>query len=109
MIFVSIRADARPDKRDDFLSGVVRYSRQVRDEPGNLDFRCFESVEEPNRFAILASYRDQAAGEAHVGSEHAQWFFGWLPAVVSRVPTIVFQDIGDITWTEMGEVLDRMS
>ena len=104
MIFVSIRAEARPDKRDDFLSGIVRYSRQVRDEPGNLDFRCFESVEEPNRFTILASYKDPSAGEAHVGSEHAQWFFGWLPSVLAEQPRIVYRELDGDGWAPMGEV-----
>ncbi len=104
MIFVSIRAEARPDKRDDFLSGIVRYSRQVRDEPGNLDFRCFESVEEPNRFTILASYADPDAGAAHVGSEHAQWFFGWLPSVLAEQPTIVYRELDGDGWAPMGEV-----
>lgn len=104
MIFVSIRAAARPDKRDDFLSGIVRYSRQVRDEPGNLDFRCFESVEEPNRFAILASYADPAAGEAHVTSEHARWFFGWLPSVLAAQPAIVYRELEGDGWAPMGEV-----
>ena len=30
MIFIVIRIDIRPDKRDDFLTGIVRYSAQVR-------------------------------------------------------------------------------
>ena len=108
MIFIVISIDIRPEKRDEFLTGVRRYSAQVREEPGNRHFTCYESVDTADQFVVVANYADQAAGEAHVGSEHAQWFFGWLPAVVSRVPTIVFQDIGDTTWTEMGEVRDRM-
>ena len=47
---------------------------------------CSEDIEEPNRFVVVANYADRAAGEAHVASEHAQWFFGWLPSVVARVP-----------------------
>ena len=105
MIFVSIRADIRPEKRDDWLAGIVRYSAQVREEPGNIDFRCFESLEEPNRFAILASYADPDAGAAHVGSEHAGWFFGWLPSVVVEVPKIVYRELDGEGWAPMGEVV----
>lgn len=109
MIFIVISIEVRPDRRDDFLAGVVRYSAQVREEPGNRHFTCYESVEGQGEFVVVANYADQAAGEAHVASEHAQWFFGWLPSVVSRVPTIVYQELPEgVGWTEMGEVAARM-
>lgn len=104
MIFVAIRADVRPDRREDWLAGVVRYSEQVRREPGNLTFSCFESVERPHEFAILASYTDNDAGAAHVASEHARWFFDWLPSVVVEVPKIVYQELPGDGWSPMGEV-----
>src|SRR5258708_5975143 len=96
--------DRRPEKRDDFLAGSTRYCAHVRAEPGNVRFTCSEDVEESNRFVVVANYADQAAGEAHVASEHAQWFFGWLPSVVSRVPTIVYQELPGAGWSEMSEV-----
>ncbi|MGD9989731.1 putative quinol monooxygenase [Pseudonocardia sp.] len=105
MIFIVFRLDARPDKRDDFLDGIVRYSEQVRAEPGNLVFSCYESVERANEFTVLANYVDQAAGEAHVSSEHAKWFFGWLPSVVTAQPKIVFTELPGDGWGPMGEVV----
>jgi quinol monooxygenase YgiN len=104
VIFIVISIDTRPEKREDFLAGITRYCAQVRAEPGNLRFTCSEDVEEPNRFVVVANYADQAAGEAHVASEHAQGFFGWLPSVVSRVPSIVYQELPGAGWSEMGEV-----
>jgi quinol monooxygenase YgiN len=104
MIFIVFRLTVRPEKRDDFLTGITTYSARVREEPGNLIFNCFESVEQPNRFVVLANYADQAAGEAHVASEHAQRFFGWLPAVVTEVPQIVYQELPGAGWSDMGEV-----
>ena len=105
MIFIVIRIDIRPEKRDDFVAGIIRYSARVREEPGNLVFSCFASVERPDAYAVIANYADQAAGEAHVASEHAQWFFGWLPSVVARVPRIVYQELPPgVDWAEMGEV-----
>jgi quinol monooxygenase YgiN len=104
MIFIVISIDVRPDKRDDFLAGITRYCAQVRAEPGALHFSCYEDVEESNRFVVVANYVDQAAGEAHVASEHAQWFFGWLPSVVTVVPKIVYQELPGAGWSEMGEV-----
>jgi quinol monooxygenase YgiN len=104
VIVVVISIDIRQEKRADFLAGITRYSAQVRTEPGNWRFTCSEDVEESNRFVVVANYADQAAGEAHVASEHAQWFFGWLPSVVSRVPSIVYQELPGTGWSEMNEV-----
>ncbi|MDN5860170.1 MAG: antibiotic biosynthesis monooxygenase [Pseudonocardia sp.] len=104
MIFIVIRIDVRPDKREMFLDGIVRYSAQVRAEPGNLHFTCYASVESEQEYVVVANYVDQAAGEAHVTSEHAQWFFGWLPSVVARVPRIVYQELPGAGWGEMNEV-----
>lgn len=105
MIFVVIRIDIRPDRREEFLTGITRYSAQVREEPGNLVFSCFASVERPDEYAVIANYADQAAGEAHVASEHARWFFGWLPSVVASVPRIVYQELPGEGWSAMGEVV----
>jgi len=105
VIFIVIRIDVRPEKREDFLEGIVRYSGQVREEPGNLVFSCYESVERANEFTVLANYVDQAAGEAHVTSGHAKWFFGWLPSVVTEQPKIVFQELPGEGWGPMGEVV----
>ena len=104
MIFIVIRIDVRPEKRDDFVAGITRYSARVREEPGNLVFDCFAGLENPDQFSVIANYVDQAAGEAHVSSEHAQWFFGWLPSVVASVPRIVYQELPGAGWSEMGEV-----
>ena len=105
VIFIVIRIDIRPEKKDDFVAGIIRYSARVREEPGNLVFSCFASVERPDEYAVIANYADQAAGEAHVASEHAQWFFGWLPSVVASVPKIVYQELPGAGWSEMGEVV----
>jgi quinol monooxygenase YgiN len=108
VIFIVISIDVRPDKRGDFLEGITRYCAQVRAEPGARHFTCYESVEGQNEFVVVANYVDDAAGQAHVASEHAQWFFSWLPSVVQRVPKIVYQDLGDAGWNEMGEVAAHM-
>jgi quinol monooxygenase YgiN len=104
VIFIVISIDVRPERREDFLAGITGYCAQVREEPGARHFSCYEDVEHSNRFVVVANYADQAAGEAHVASEHAQWFFGWLPSVVTRVPRIVYQELPGEGWSEMSEV-----
>lgn len=104
MIFIVFRLGVRPERREEFLDGITRYCAQVRDEPGNLVFDCHEAIDQPNRFVVVANYADQAAGEAHVRSEHAQAFFAWLPSVVTAVPEIVYQELPGDGWAPMGEV-----
>jgi hypothetical protein len=60
-------------------------------------------IPHPHTASYCANYADQAVGEAHVASEHAQWFFGWLPSVVSRVPSVVYQELPGAGWSEMSE------
>ena len=76
MIFIVISVDVRADNREEFLDGITRYSGQVRDEPGSRHFTCYESVEDSGECVIVANYVDDTAGQAHVASQHARWFFG---------------------------------
>lgn len=104
MIFIAIKVDIRPDKRDDWLAGIAQYTADVRAEPGNIAFDCFESLDAPNRYSILESFADSDAGAAHVGTDHAKKFFEWFPTVVSATPKIVYQELEGEGWGDMAEV-----
>lgn len=104
MIFIAIKVDIRPDKRDDWLAGIARYTADVRAEPGNLAFDCFESLDTPNQFSILESFADSDAGSAHVGTDHAKAFFAFFPTVVAATPKIVYQELEGEGWGDMAEV-----
>jgi hypothetical protein len=93
VIFIVISIDIRPEKRDDFLAGITRYCAQVRAEPGNRRFTCSEDV---GRAISSSSWRTTLIRPR----ERRTWppstrsgFFGWLPSVVSRVPSIVYQEL----------------
>jgi Uncharacterized conserved protein len=104
MIFIALKVDIRPDKREDWLAGIARYTADVRQEPGNIAFDCFESLDMPNRFSVLESFADSDAGAAHVATDHAKAFFAWFPSVITETPKIVYQELPGEGWSEMAEV-----
>ncbi len=104
MILIVLKLQIRPEKRDEFLVGVERYTADVRQEPGNVSFDYYESSERANEFAVIETFADGDAGSAHVATEHAQAFFGFLPKMVSERPRINYQDLEGEAWSEMAEV-----
>ena len=104
MILIVLKTQIRPEKRDEWLAGVKQYTADVRQEPGNVSFDYFENAEDPNEFAIIEVFADADAGAAHVATEHATKFFAWVPAMITKKPSINYQDLDGEAWSEMAEV-----
>ncbi len=103
MIFIVLRAEIRPDKRDEWLAGIAKYTADVRAEPGNVSFDYYENGDTPNQFVVVEAFRDSDAGAAHVATDHAQAFFPFFSSVVATTPKIVYQEL-EGGWSEMAEV-----
>lgn len=105
MILIVLKAQIRPDKREEWLSGISQYKKDVNSEPGNISFDYHENYEKQNEFVIVEVFKDSAAGDAHVKTDHAQKFFDFMGSVVPEKPLINFQsEDGKDVWVEMGEV-----
>ncbi|MDX6410466.1 MAG: hypothetical protein QOE13_3537 [Gaiellaceae bacterium] len=104
VILIVLKAKIRPEKRDEWLVGIMQYTAGVRQEPGNVSFDYFVNGEDPNEFAIVETFKDGDAGSAHVATEHAKNFFAWMPAMITEKPKINYQDIDGEAWSEMAEV-----
>ena len=104
MILIVLKAQVRPEKRDEWLAGIKQYTADVRKEPGNVSFEYYENAEKPNEFAIVETFADSEAGSAHVATKHAQKFFQLMPKLVSERPRINYQDLDGDAWSEMAEV-----
>ena len=102
VIFIVLKAEIRPEKRDDWLAGIGQYTADVRAEPGNLSFDCYENLDTPNQFVIVEGFKDSDAGGAHVATDHAKKFFEFFPTVITEVPKIAYQEIDG--WSDMAEV-----
>lgn len=104
MILIVLKAQIRPEKRDEWLAGIAQYTADVRKEPGNVSFDYYESVDTPNEFAIVETFADSDAGSAHVATEHAQKFFQLMPKLITETPLINYQDLDGDAWSRMAEV-----
>lgn len=103
MIHIVVKVPIRPDRRDDWLANVKRYTDAVRQEPGNLSFECFESIDTPNQFAIVEGFESREAGDAHVKTDHFADFLDWFPKVLAGAPKIVNTELPGEGWSEMAE------
>jgi len=55
----------------------------------------------------LEAFRDRAAGEAHVHSEHFQAAMAWMPEAISETPEIIHVEVPGDNWSTMAELQPR--
>jgi len=107
MIFIAVKFTIRPDAADQWLARVSPFTAATRAEPGNLFFEWSRSVDNPTQFVLLEAFRDRAAGEAHVRSEHFQAAMAWMPDVIAATPEIIHVDVPGDGWAAMAELHPR--
>jgi len=102
MILINLKIQIRADRRDEWLDRITRYAKACRDEPGNNSFAVYESIESPNEFFVIESFKDQEAGGAHVQTEHFKDFLVWFPTVIGSAPLIINTEVQN-DFAPMGE------
>ena len=107
MIFIAVKFSIRPDVADQWLARVAPFTAATRAEPGNLFFEWARSVEQPNQFVLLEAFRDRAAGEVHVHSEHFKEAMAWMPEFISARPEIIHVEVPGDGWSTMAELQPR--
>jgi quinol monooxygenase YgiN len=103
MILIVLKISIRPDRRDEWLSGIKRYSAAVRQEPGGPEFECFESVENSNQFAAVEGFTSREASDRHVQTDHFKEFITWFPTVLADAPSIINVEVPQ-GWSTMSEL-----
>ena len=107
MIFIVVKFSVRPNRSDEWLSLVADFTTATLAEPGNTFFEWFRSVDNLNQFLLVEGFRDRAAGEAHVNSEHFKTSMAWMPDAISDTPEIVSVEAPGDGWSRMAEVQPR--
>jgi quinol monooxygenase YgiN len=107
MIFIVVKFAVRPDVADQWLARVAPFTAATRAESGNVFFEWSRSVDRPNQFVLLEAFRDRAAGEAHVHSEHFQAAMAWMPDAVAATPEIIHVEVPGEGWSAMAELQPR--
>src|SRR3954451_24575250 len=104
MIFIVVKFKVRPEYRDAWLEHVETFTTATRAEPGCLWFDWSRSVDDPAEYVLVEAFRDDAAGAAHVQSEHFRQARGTLPAHLAQTPRIVNVTVPQDDWSELGEM-----
>lgn len=104
MIVIVVKMPVRPELADEFPTLVQEFTEAVRAEPGNLGFDWHRSVDEPDRYVLVEAFRDGAAGEAHVASDHFQAAMALLPELLADTPEIINVEVPGDSWSRMAEL-----
>ena len=104
MIFIVVKFKPKPEYVESSPDVVADFTRDTRNEPGNMWFDWSRSLEDPSEYVLVEGFRDGDAGKEHVTSEHFKTFVAEMPEKLSATPKIISQTIDATGWSEMGEM-----
>ena len=71
MYRVVARQYIKPEKMDEFLSLARELAELTnKNEPGCVSYKLYRDAKDPYAVAMFEEYRDEAAQQAHMKSEH---------------------------------------
>lgn len=59
---------ARDGAESEVQAILAEYAIEVRAEPGNQVFECYQTLDEPRRFVVYEIYVDEAAFQSHLSA-----------------------------------------
>lgn len=104
MILIVVRHPVRPEHADEWPSLMKEFTADTRAEPGNVSFDWYRSADDPNLWVLIETFRDGAAGKAHVDSRHFQAAISLLPQLLTGVPEIIHVEVPGTEWARMSEL-----
>ncbi|HEX6470394.1 MAG TPA: putative quinol monooxygenase [Streptosporangiaceae bacterium] len=104
MIFITAKFKVRPEDADRWPEITADFTAATRAEPGCLWFDWSRSVDDPTEYVLVEAFRDDAAGAAHVGSDHFKNAQRTLPAHLAETPRIVNVTVPQDGWSPLGEM-----
>ena len=104
MIFITAKFRVKPTDADDWPKISGEFTAATRAEPGCLWFDWSRSLDDPTEYVLVEAFRDEAAGAAHVQSEHFAQACRSLPPHLVETPRIVNMTIPQDDWSRLGEL-----
>ena len=104
MIFITAKFRILPEYAEQWPQIADEFTKATRAEPGCLWFDWSRSVEDPTEYVLVEAFRDDAAGAAHVQSEHFRKAQETLPPHLVETPKIVNTTVGQDDWSLLGEM-----
>lgn len=104
MIFITAKFQVRPESADQWPEISRAFTEATRAEPGCLWFDWSRSLDDPHEYVLVEAFADDAAGAAHVGSQHFKDAQRDLPPHLAATPRIINTTIEGSGWSELGEM-----
>jgi quinol monooxygenase YgiN len=104
VILIVVRQPVRAKYADQFPELVADFTNASRAEPGCISFDWYRSADDPNLYVLIELFRDEAAGKAHVESEHFKAAGESMPRWLSAAPDIIHVEVPGDSWSEVAEV-----
>ncbi len=104
MIFITAKFRVRPEDAERWPEIAGDLTVATRAEPGCLWFEWSRSLDDPDEYVLVEAFRDEAAGAAHVGSEHFVAARRSLPPHLVETPRIVNVTVPGTDWSRLGEM-----
>jgi quinol monooxygenase YgiN len=104
MIFITAKFRIRPEYADQWPQIAAAFTAATRAEPGCKWFDWSRSLDDSAQYVLVEAFRDDAAGAAHVQSEHFAAARRELPQYLAQTPQIVNFTVPQDDWSELGEL-----
>ncbi len=104
MIFITAKFQIKPEDADRWPDISAEFTQATRAEPGCMWFDWSRSLNDPAEYVLLEAFRDDAAGAAHVQSEHFKNAQRTLPQHLAQTPRIVNVTVPQGGWSLLGEM-----
>ncbi|MFJ8078897.1 putative quinol monooxygenase [Streptomyces sp. NPDC096176] len=104
MIFITAKFKVLTEHADRWPEIAADFTAATRNEPGCLWFAWSRSIEDPAEYILVEAFRDDAAGVAHVQSEHFRAAQRTLPPHLAETPRIVNANLAQDDWSLLGEM-----
>ncbi|MGN6089256.1 MAG: putative quinol monooxygenase [Actinomycetes bacterium] len=104
MIFITAKFKVKPEDADRWPEISRSFTEATRAEAGCLWFDWSRSLEDSDEYVLVEAFRDDAAGAAHVQSDHFKQAQQDLPQHLQETPRIVNFSVPQDGWSELGEM-----
>lgn len=104
MIFITAKFRIKPEHAEAWPEVSRTFTEATRAEPGCLWFDWSRSLDDPSEYVLVEAFADDAAGGAHVRSDHFKTAQQELPNYLAETPRIVNANVPGTDWSELGEL-----
>ncbi len=81
---VVARDRLKPECREEALKLIAELIAKTRQEPGNISYVYCKDTKDPDYYAMIEEWKDQEALEAHMQSEHFNYYIPKLSQMMAE-------------------------